>query len=97
MRIRLPLLMAIVLLTGSALAQQSVRQTQQSMQPAAIQQPVIANPEQAKFVSSPSVPDCYSYALERGDPKGSSSITLAAQQRIPGAACINPNDISPTR
>jgi quercetin dioxygenase-like cupin family protein len=59
-----PLLIALVLVAGFALAQQ------------AAQQPVIANPEEAKLVSSPSLPDCYSYALERGDPRGSSSVAL---------------------
>lgn len=61
---RVPLLVVLLLIAGSALAQQSP------------QQPVVANPEQAKFVSSPSVPDCFNYALQHGDPKGSGSVTL---------------------
>jgi quercetin dioxygenase-like cupin family protein len=61
---QLSLLVALVWIAGSALAQQSP------------QQPVVTNPEQAKFVSSPSVPDCFTYAVQQGDPKGSSSVTL---------------------
>jgi quercetin dioxygenase-like cupin family protein len=61
---RVPLLVALVLIVGSALAQQSA------------QQAVVANPEQAKFASSPSLPDCYNYALQHGDPKGSGSVML---------------------
>jgi quercetin dioxygenase-like cupin family protein len=57
-------LVALVLIAGFALAQQPP------------QQPVVSNPEQAKFGSAPSVPDCYNYALQSGDPKGSSSVTL---------------------
>jgi quercetin dioxygenase-like cupin family protein len=74
MRLRVPLSIAVVLIAGFALAQQSA------------QQPVIANPEEAKFVSSPAVPDCYSYALERGDPKGSGSVTLVKMS----SGCVVP-------
>ena len=69
MQTRVLFLMVVGLIASSALAQQT-------MQPAGVQQLVIANPEQAKFVSSPSVPDCYRYMLERGDLKGSTSVTL---------------------
>jgi len=60
---RVPLLVALVLIVGSALAQQLA------------QHPVV-NPQQAKLASSPSVPDCYSFAVVQGDAKGSSSVTL---------------------
>jgi len=79
MRTRILLLMCVVLITGSALAQQS-------MQATGMQQPVIVHPEQAKFVSSPSLPECYSLALERGDPKGSGSVTLVTMT----SGCVVP-------
>ena len=71
MRNRMVLLTAIVLTAGLALAQQSMQQPQQSTQ-----QPVVTNQQAANFVSSPAMPDCYSFALVRGDPKGSGSVTL---------------------
>jgi quercetin dioxygenase-like cupin family protein len=61
---RVSLLVALVLIAGSALAQQLQ------------QQPMVTNPEQAKFASSPSVPDCYTYSVQQGDPKGASSVML---------------------
>jgi quercetin dioxygenase-like cupin family protein len=60
---RVPLLIAFVLIAGSALAQ-SVPQHQ------------VVSPQQAKFASSPSVPDCYSFSVVQGDPQGSSSVLL---------------------
>jgi quercetin dioxygenase-like cupin family protein len=64
MRLRLLLVSAFVSIAGSALAQQRT------------QQPVVANPQQAKLASSPSLPDCYNFAVVQGDPKGSSSVSL---------------------
>ncbi len=64
MRLRIPLLLVLVFIAGAALAQQLA------------QQMVVANPQQAKLASSPSAPDCYSFAVVQGDPKGSSSVTL---------------------
>jgi quercetin dioxygenase-like cupin family protein len=58
---RVPLFVALVLIAGSGLAQQSV----------------VVSPEQAKFASSSSLPDCYTFSVVQGDPKGSSSVTLA--------------------
>jgi quercetin dioxygenase-like cupin family protein len=72
--------MVVAFLACSALAQRSV-------QPTGLQQPVIANPERAKLVSSPTVPDCWSYALEHGDPKGSSSVTLVKMS----SGCVVPS------
>ncbi len=64
MRLRVPLFVALVLIAGAALAQQLAQQL------------VVANPQQTKLAASPSVPDCYSFAVVQGDPKGSSSATL---------------------
>jgi quercetin dioxygenase-like cupin family protein len=64
MQIRVILLMVVMLVTGFALAQQSM------------QQPMVTSPAGANFVTSPALPDCYSSVLERGDPKGSGSVTL---------------------
>ena len=71
MKIRVAMLTVFTFMAGFALAQQSMQQTQQSTQ-----QPVVTNQQAANFVSSPAMPDCYSFALERGDPKGSGSVTL---------------------
>ncbi len=71
---RIPLLVALVLIAGSALAQQLG------------QQPVVANPQQAKLVSSPSVPDCFSFTVVNGDPKGSGSVTLVKMS----SGCVVP-------
>jgi quercetin dioxygenase-like cupin family protein len=74
MQIRGPLLMAVVLIGGFALAQQTA------------QQPVIANPEGAKFLTAPNLPDCYNFTLKRGDPKGSGSVTLVEMK----SGCVVP-------
>ncbi len=64
MRLRLPLVIPIVLIAGFAMAQQSA------------QQPQFLNAEEARFVSSPVLPECLSFAIEHGDPKAGSSISL---------------------
>lgn len=64
MRLTMTLLVALVLIAGAALAQQPG------------QQPVVANPQQVKLASSPTVPDCYTFSVVQGDPKGSSSVSL---------------------
>jgi len=71
MKIRVATLTTLTFMAGFALAQQSMQQTQQSTQ-----QPVVTNQQAANFVSSPAMPDCFSFTLERGDPKGSGSVTL---------------------
>ncbi len=60
---RVPLLIALVLIAGSTLAQ-------------SLPQHPAFSPQQAKLASSPNVPDCYTFALVQGDPKGSSSVSL---------------------
>jgi quercetin dioxygenase-like cupin family protein len=55
---------------------------QQSMQ-----QPMIASPEEAKFASSPNFPDCFHYAVVRGDPKGSGSVMLIRMS----SGCVVPS------
>jgi quercetin dioxygenase-like cupin family protein len=75
MRLRLLLVSAFVSIAGFALGQQSA------------QQPVVANPGQARFVASPSLPDCYNYAVEHGDLKGSSSVSLVKMS----SGCVVPS------
>jgi quercetin dioxygenase-like cupin family protein len=75
MRIRMVLLALLMLIGGAALAQQSM------------QQPMIASPEEAKFASSPSFPDCFHYAVVRGDPKGSGSVMLIRMS----SGCVVPS------
>ena len=58
------LVISIVLITGFIGAQQQG------------QQPVIANAGTSKLASVPGAPDCATYAVEHGDPKGASSVTL---------------------
>jgi quercetin dioxygenase-like cupin family protein len=76
MKIRVAVLTTLTFMAGFALAQQSMQQTQKSTQSKGMQQPVVANPQGANWVSSPALPDCYVGALERGDPKGTGSVTL---------------------
>lgn len=64
MRLRLPLVVPIVLIAGFAGAQQSA------------QQPQFVNADEATFVSAPGAPECYSFAIEHGDPKAGSSVML---------------------
>lgn len=64
MRLRLPVAISIVLGASSITAQQSA------------QQPVIANVGTSKLASVPGAPDCATYAVEHGDTKGTSSVTL---------------------
>ena len=64
MRLRLPLMIPIVLIAGFAMAQQSA------------QQPQFVNADEARFLSAPGAPECYSFALEHGDPKAGNSVML---------------------
>ena len=59
---RVSLLIALVLIIGSALAQQTSQK-----------KPVVVNPQQTKVASSPSYPSCYTFSVVQGDPKASSS------------------------
>jgi quercetin dioxygenase-like cupin family protein len=60
---RVSLLIALVLITGLVLAQQTS------------QKPVIVSPKQTKVASSPSYPSCYTFSVVQGDPKASSSFS----------------------
>ena len=64
MRHRLLSLIPMVLIAGFAMAQESA------------QQPQIVKAEEAKFVSSPVMPECASFVIQHGDPKAGSSISL---------------------
>ena len=86
MQIRVALLAVVMFIAGFALAQQSMQQTQQSMQSTGMQQPMVTNPEGANLVTAPALPDCFTYALERGDPKGSGSVMLIKMS----SGCIVP-------
>ena len=64
MRLRLPLVIPIVMIAGFAIAQQSA------------QQPHVVDADKARLVSVAGAPECASYAVEHGDPKAGSSVTL---------------------
>ena len=64
MRYRLPLVIPIVLIAALANAQQST------------QQPQFVNADEAKLVSVPGAPECATFAVEHGNPRAGSSVTL---------------------
>jgi quercetin dioxygenase-like cupin family protein len=64
MRYRLSLLVPIVLIAALASAQQST------------QQPQFVNAHEAKLVLVPGAPECATFAVEHGNPKQESSVTL---------------------
>jgi quercetin dioxygenase-like cupin family protein len=64
MRYRLSLVLPIVLIAALASAQQST------------QQPQFVNAHEAKLVLVPGAPECATFAVEHGNPKQESSVTL---------------------
>jgi len=64
MRHRLLSVIPIVLIAGFAMAQQSA------------EQPQFVKAEEAKFVTSPVLPECLTFVIDHGDPKAGSSISL---------------------
>ena len=75
MQLRPPLVVPIALIAGFAMAQQSA------------QQPHFVDADEAKLVSVAGAPECQSFALEHGDPKAGSSVTLV---KIGPSGCTVP-------
>lgn len=67
MRILTILLMAMLLVTALVVAQSG----RQSTSPGhlSVQQPFIKTAKENTFTTSPVLPNCYTFAVERGDPK----------------------------
>ncbi len=76
MRVRLPLVIPMVLIAGGFVMAQ---------QPA--QQPQFIDADKAKLVSVAGAPECASFALEHGDPKAGSSVTLV---KLGSSGCTVP-------
>jgi quercetin dioxygenase-like cupin family protein len=75
MRILTILSLAMLFVTALVVAQS----VHQSVSPShlSVQEPLIKTAEENTFTTSPVLPDCYTYALERGDPKTGPSVTLS--------------------
>ena len=75
MRILTILLLAMLLVAALVVAQ-SVRQST-SPSHRSVQEPFIKTAQENTFTTSTVLPDCYTYAVERGDPKTGPSVTLS--------------------
>jgi quercetin dioxygenase-like cupin family protein len=64
MRILTIILLAMLFATALVVAQ-------------SVQEPSIKTAQENTFITSPVLPDCYTYAVERGDPKTGPSVTLS--------------------
>jgi quercetin dioxygenase-like cupin family protein len=75
MRILTILLSAMLFVTSLVVAQSG----RQSPSPGrvSVQEPFIKTAQENTFTTSPVLPDCYTYAVERGDPKTGPSVTLS--------------------
>jgi quercetin dioxygenase-like cupin family protein len=81
---RTVLLAPIFFVTVLVVAQSSRQRTSPS--DLAVQQPVIRTAQEKAFKTSSVLPDCYTYAVERGDPETGPSVTyskLAAGCKVP--------------
>lgn len=84
MGVRTVLLVAILFVTVLLVGQSSRQSTSPSDLP--VQEPVIRTAQQNAFKTSSVLPDCYTYAVERGDPEAGPSVTyskLAAGCKVP--------------
>ena len=84
MGVRSVVLLPMLFVTVLVVAQSS----RQPMSPGdlPVQEPVIRSAQQNAFNTSSVLPDCYTYAVERGDPKSGPSVTyskLAAGCKVP--------------
>lgn len=75
MRIPTILLLAMLFVTALVVAQSRRQSTSPSHLSA--QEPFIKTAQENTFTTSPVLPDCYTYAAERGDPKTGPSVTLS--------------------
>jgi len=75
MRIVTILLLAMLFVTAIVVAKSGG----QSASPShlSVQEPFIKTAQENTFTTSPVLPDCYTYAVERGDPKTGPSVTLS--------------------
>jgi len=84
MGIRTVLLVPILFVGALVVAQSNRERTSPSVLP--VQEPVIRTAQQDAFKTSSVLPDCYTYAVERGDPEAGPSVTyskLAAGCKVP--------------
>ncbi|HTF45700.1 MAG TPA: cupin domain-containing protein [Terriglobales bacterium] len=84
MGVRTVLLLPILSVTVLVVAQSSRQPTSPSDSP--LREPVIRTAQQNTFKTSSVLPDCYTYAVERGDPEAGPSVTyskLAAGCKVP--------------
>jgi quercetin dioxygenase-like cupin family protein len=75
MRILTILLLAMLFVTALVVAQSDRQSTSPS--DLSVQEPFIKTTQENTFTTSPVLPDCYTYAVERGDPKTGPSVTLS--------------------
>ena len=84
MRVRTGLLLPILFVAVLMEAQSSRKTMSRGDLP--VQEPLIRTPQQNVFKTSSVLPDCYTYAVERGDPEAGPSVTyskLAAGCKVP--------------
>jgi len=84
MGVRTVLLLPILSVTVLVVAQSSRQPTSPSDSP--LREPVIRTAQQNTFKTSSVLPDCYTYAVEHGDPEAGPSVTyskLAAGCKVP--------------
>ena len=74
MRIRT--ILSLVMLLVALVVAQSVRQSA-SPSHLSVQEPFIKTAQENTFTTSPVLPDCYTHAVERGDPTTGPSVTLS--------------------
>ncbi len=75
MRILTILLLAMLFVTALVVAQSGRHSTSASH--LSIQEPFIKTAQENTFTTSPVLPNCYTYSVERGDPKTGPSVTLS--------------------
>jgi len=75
MRILTILSMVVLFVRALVVAQSGHQST--SLSHFSVQEPVIKTFQQNTFTTSPVLPGCYTYAVERGDPKTGASVTLS--------------------
>ncbi len=84
MGVRTLLLLSTLFVAVLAMAPPRRQETSRSKRP--VQDSVAGTGEQPTFMTSSLLPDCYTYAVERGDPKSGPSVTyskLAAGCKVP--------------
>lgn len=75
MRVLKVFLLAMLFAAALLVAQPDRQSTSPSH--VSVQEPFIRTARANKFTTSPVLPDCYTYAVERGDPKTGPSVTLS--------------------